>query len=379
MLDLVIANGTVVDGTGADQFVGHIGVKDGKVAVVDRSGGPAPEAAETIDATGLLVTPGFVDCHTHYDGQVTWDDMLQPSSNHGVTTVVMGNCGVGFAPVQPGKEDWLIQLMEGVEDIPGAALSEGISWGWESFPEYLDVVEQRELAIDVAAHVGTLIAVLVYFWRDVGQMAVGTGRLCLGRLDQGGRLALYLVLATIPALAVGYLIDQQLGINLRNPAIVGWALIGFGILLYAADRIGMTIRQIEHMALGHALLIGLAQVLAFIPGTSRSGITMTAGRLLGYERAEAARFSFLLSIPAISAAGVWKGWELYQVGDPSILNDALMTAGFCAVTGFLAIAVLMAWLKRAGFGPFVVYRLLLGGFVLWLVYSGQLAAAGVTG
>ena len=153
MLDLVIANGTIVDGTGADRFVGHIGVKDGKVAVVDRSGGPAPDAAETIDATGLLVTPGFVDCHTHYDGQVTWDDMLQPSSNHGVTTVVMGNCGVGFAPVQPGKEDWLIQLMEGVEDIPGAALSEGISWGWESFPEYLDVVEQRELAIDVAAQV----------------------------------------------------------------------------------------------------------------------------------------------------------------------------------------------------------------------------------
>ncbi len=235
------------------------------------------------------------------------------------------------------------------------------------------------LAIDVAAHVGTLIAVLIYFWRDVGQMAVGTGRLCLGRLDQGGRLALYLVLATIPALAVGYLIDQQLGINLRNPAIVGWALIGFGIVLYAADRIGMTIRQVQHMALGHALVIGMAQVLAFIPGTSRSGITMTAGRLLGYERAEAARFSFLLSIPAISAAGVWKGWELYQVGDPSILNDALMTAGFCAVTGFLAIAVLMAWLKRAGFGPFVVYRLLLGSFVLWLVYSGQLATAGTAG
>ena len=134
MLDLVIANGTIVDGTGADRFTGHIGVKDGKVAVVDRSGGPAPEAAETIDATGLLVTPGFVDCHTHYDGQVTWDDMLQPSSNHGVTTVVMGNCGVGFAPVQPGKEDWLIQLMEGVEDIPGTALGRGHHLGVGELP-----------------------------------------------------------------------------------------------------------------------------------------------------------------------------------------------------------------------------------------------------
>jgi len=153
MLDLAIANGTIVDGTGADRFTGHLGVRDGKVAVVDRSGGPAPTAAETIDAAGLLVTPGFVDCHTHYDGQVTWDDMLQPSSNHGVTTVVMGNCGVGFAPVRPGAEDWLIGLMEGVEDIPGAALAEGITWGWESFPEYLDVLDQRRLAIDVAAQV----------------------------------------------------------------------------------------------------------------------------------------------------------------------------------------------------------------------------------
>ncbi|WP_420638989.1 N-acyl-D-amino-acid deacylase family protein [Candidatus Poriferisocius sp.] len=153
MLDKVIANGTVVDGTGADRFTGHIGIKDGKVAVVDRSGGPAPEAATTIDADGLVVTPGFVDCHTHYDGQVTWDEKLQPSSGHGVTTVVMGNCGVGFAPVRPGTEEWLIQLMEGVEDIPGAALSEGISWGWETFPEYLDVLDERRLSIDVATQV----------------------------------------------------------------------------------------------------------------------------------------------------------------------------------------------------------------------------------
>lgn len=151
MYDLKISGGTVVDGTGADRFVGDVAVKDGVIVHV----GPSTpgDAARTIDATGLVVTPGFVDCHTHYDGQVTWDDELNPSAGHGVTTVVMGNCGVGFAPVHPGSEEWLIQLMEGVEDIPGAALSEGITWGWETFPEYLDVLDQRRLGIDVGTQV----------------------------------------------------------------------------------------------------------------------------------------------------------------------------------------------------------------------------------
>ncbi len=151
MYDLKISGGTVVDGTGADRFVGDVAVTDGVIVHVGPS---APgDAARTIDATGLVVTPGFVDCHTHYDGQVTWDDELNPSAGHGVTTVVMGNCGVGFAPVHPGREEWLIQLMEGVEDIPGAALSEGITWGWETFPEYLDVLDQRRLGIDVGTQV----------------------------------------------------------------------------------------------------------------------------------------------------------------------------------------------------------------------------------
>ncbi len=151
---LVISNGTVVDGTGGEPFVADVGVRDGSIVAVTPGGELADaDADEVIDATGLLVTPGFVDIHTHYDGQVTWDPMLTPSCWHGVTTAVMGNCGVGFAPVADADREWLIGLMEGVEDIPGAALSAGIRWGWQSFPQYLDALDRLPLAIDVGTHV----------------------------------------------------------------------------------------------------------------------------------------------------------------------------------------------------------------------------------
>ena len=150
MHDLVIRGGLVVDGTGVEGQVADVAIDDGIVTEVGRvvDGG-----RDEVDADGLLVTPGFVDIHTHFDGQVTWDPMLTPSCWHGATTVVMGNCGVGFAPVKPDRHDWLIGLMEGVEDIPGAALSAGIQWGWESFPEYLDVIEQTIKMLDVGVFV----------------------------------------------------------------------------------------------------------------------------------------------------------------------------------------------------------------------------------
>jgi N-acyl-D-aspartate/D-glutamate deacylase len=151
MLDVVIRGGTVVDGTGAAPYPADVGVRDGRIVEVGSVGGAA---AEVIDADGALVTPGWVDVHTHYDGQVTWDEMLEPSASNGVTTVVMGNTGVGFAPVRAGDHDALIDLMEGVEDIPGSALSAGMPWGeWETFDEYLDVLAGRRYALDVAAQV----------------------------------------------------------------------------------------------------------------------------------------------------------------------------------------------------------------------------------
>jgi N-acyl-D-aspartate/D-glutamate deacylase len=151
MHDLVITGGTVVDGTGAAPREADVAVDDGRITEVGELEDRA--ARETIDAGGMLVTPGFVDVHTHFDGQITWDPMLTPSCWHGVTTVVMGNCGVGFAPARPDKHDWLIGLMEGVEDIPGAALSEGIRWGWETFPEYLDAVDRVPKMLDVGAQI----------------------------------------------------------------------------------------------------------------------------------------------------------------------------------------------------------------------------------
>jgi N-acyl-D-aspartate/D-glutamate deacylase len=151
MFDIIIRGGTIVDGTGAARFTGDIGIVNG--AITEVAATIVGEAAEEINATGKLVTPGFIDIHTHYDGQVSWDTLLEPSSGHGVTTVVVGNCGVGFAPVRPGREEWLVQLMEGVEDIPGTALHEGINWEWETFPEYLDAIDSRRYAVDVAAYV----------------------------------------------------------------------------------------------------------------------------------------------------------------------------------------------------------------------------------
>jgi N-acyl-D-amino-acid deacylase len=151
MHDLLIRNGNLVDGTGGAPFVADIAIRDGLITDIGRD--LQLEATQVIDAAGKLVTPGFIDPHSHYDGQVTWDHELLPTSAHGVTTVVIGCCGIGFAPVRKGAEGWLITLTEGVEDIPGTALHVGIPWGWESFPEYLDHIDGRQYALDIAAQV----------------------------------------------------------------------------------------------------------------------------------------------------------------------------------------------------------------------------------
>ncbi len=202
MYDIVIKNGTLVDGTGSAPVGGDIAIADGKIAEVGSTISAA--AHRTIDADGALVTPGWVDVHTHYDGQISWDSEMAPSSHNGVTTVVMGNCGVGFAPVSPGNENALIELMEGVEDIPGAALHEGMDWGsWETFPDYLDYMAEREYALDVGAQIAHG-AVRFYAMGERGRTNEDA---TAADIDNMGRL----VAEAIDAGAVGFSTSRTIG------------------------------------------------------------------------------------------------------------------------------------------------------------------------
>lgn len=225
------------------------------------------------------------------------------------------------------------------------------------------------LVMIVAVHVGSLGAVMVYFWRDLWLMLAGLGRLTLGQDDAHARLAGYLVVASVPVGVAGFAFKYYLPGGLDSIVVIAWATLGFGVVLYVADRLGMTVRRIEHMGVGDAVIIGLAQVLALVPGTSRSGITISAGRLLGLERSDAARFSMLLSIPAILGAGGLEGLGLYRSGDVALTNDALFAAGLAFVAALLAIFLMMAWLRRSTFTPFVIYRLGLGGVLLAIGYG----------
>ena len=177
------------------------------------------------------------------------------------------------------------------------------------------------------------------------------------------------MLATIPIIIAGFFAQDLIENHLRTLEIVGWTTIGFGILLYLADRMGMTILKLEHLTISHTLVIGIAQVLALIPGTSRAGITITAARFLGYDRTEAARFSMLMSIPAIAGAGLLIGLELIETGNSILTRDALIAAALSFLTALVAIALFLRWLRFAGFGPFVIYRLALGALILGWVYG----------
>jgi len=225
------------------------------------------------------------------------------------------------------------------------------------------------LTIDVAVHVGSLGAVMLYLWRDLWSMLRGLGQAFLGRVTSGAKLLGLLILATLPVVAAGFALDRYIPGGLRSIEVIAWATVGFGLLLYYVDQRMMAVNRLEHMNVISALIIGMSQIVALIPGTSRSGITMTAARALGFERVDAARFSMLLSIPTIIGAGGLKGWELWQSGNVALGRDAAMSAGFAFVSALIAIALMMAWLRRASFTPFVVYRVLLGLVLLAWVYG----------
>ena len=230
--------------------------------------------------------------------------------------------------------------------------------------------QDQGLILDVAVHVGTLGAVMAYLWRDIVAMVSGLWRFAKGGgMNDGVRLAFFLVLGTLPVIVAGLLMKKHMPGGIRSIEVIGWATLGFGILLWFVDRFSVTLRRMEHLKLFDVVIIGVSQCLALIPGTSRSGITMTTARMLGMERRDCARFSMLLSIPAIVGAGTLMGLELYKTGDPVQIDAALTGVGFAFISALIAIALMMAWLKRASFTPFVIYRLALGGFLLAISYG----------
>lgn len=223
--------------------------------------------------------------------------------------------------------------------------------------------------IDIAVHVGTLGAVLVYFWRDIWTILAGFAGGKRRERRAGRALGIYILISLPPVLVAGALVVTFAPDIFRSPLIVAWTMLVFGVLLWLADRIGMTVRRVEHMTLGSAFIIGMAQIVALVPGTSRSGITMTAARFLGFERGAAARFSMLMSIPVIVAAGAVAARDLATSGEPIVTGDAGLAAAIAFLTALLSIAVLMFMLKRVNFTPFVIYRLFLGVVVLVLYYG----------
>ncbi len=267
----------------------------------------------------------------------------------------------------------ILALVQGITEFLPISSSGHLILTWSALGE-AQTPATEQLVIDIAVHVGTLGAVCLYFWRDVGSMAGGFIKLLMGQRSPGGRLAVAVLIGTLPVVIVGFLAKDFVTGALRSAEVIAWTTLIFGLLLYAADKIGLTVRRLEHLGLVQAFVIGLAQVLALVPGTSRSGITMTAARVFGFERAEAARFSLLLSIPAILGAGTLAGLDLYKLGKAQLTSDALLAMGLAFVSALFAIALMMAWLKRASFTPFVIYRVLLSGLLFWMIYGGGLTA-----
>ena len=224
---------------------------------------------------------------------------------------------------------------------------------------------------DVMVHMGSFFAVVVYFWRDCISLLTGSIDLLRGRVSPWGKLAMLIILGTIPAVVLGVILDMTgfMGAVRIMPQIVAWNAIIFGTLLYLCDRYGHSFRRMSDMTLSPALIIGVAQAIAIIPGTSRSGITMTAGRALGFERPEAARFSFLLGIPAIAGAGVLKLGDAVSSGE-TISLDVMLTAVLTFFVALGTITILMKLVRHVSFLPFAIYRILLGAVLLGLIYSG---------
>ncbi len=231
--------------------------------------------------------------------------------------------------------------------------------------------EDQGLAIDVAVHVGTLFAVILYFWTDVRLALGGLPRLATGRADTpGARLAMLLLIASVPVIAFG-LILKLTGLydELRSLKIIGWAMLVFGVLLYWSDQNGETTKDAGNWSISDAMTMGVWQAIALIPGTSRSGITITGARFLGYNRHDAAKLAMLMSIPTIIASGVFLGTKVALDADVGLLRDCAIAAALAFVAALFALILMMRLLKSVSYTPYVLYRIALGGVLLFIAYS----------
>lgn len=230
--------------------------------------------------------------------------------------------------------------------------------------------KDQGLVMDVAAHVGTLGSVLIYFHKDVTSLLKGSFSLLKGQFNENTRLLFNLIIATLPVVLIGLFFEKLVGESLRSVTIIAWMGIIFGIIMYLADKYGKLSNSVSDTNPKRAFYFGLAQCVALINGVSRSGICLTVGRVMNYNRAEAARFAFLMSIPTLTAAGFLKGYQLFKCGDLSMVNDAALIIIFSFIFGFCAIAFMMRWLQKSTLTPFVIYRILLGFLLLTGVYMG---------
>jgi len=260
----------------------------------------------------------------------------------------------------------LIALIQGITEFLPVSSSAHLIL----LPSLTSLDDQGQV-IDVAAHVGTLSAVVLFFWSDVRLALAGTLRLLRGKADTpGARLALCLIISTVPVVIVGLILTVTgLSEAMRGVAVIGWAMIIFGILLYWADQRGPTERIAGQWSLKDAVKMGMWQAVALIPGTSRSGITITAGRMLGYKRTDAARLSMLMSIPTIIASGALLSLDVIGSGDTGTLRDIGIVVVMSFAAALLALTLMMRLLKSVSFTPYVIYRIALGAVLLWIAYA----------
>lgn len=267
----------------------------------------------------------------------------------------------------------LLAIIQGLTEFLPVS-SSGHLGLFHCFTDQCEKWDDENLALDIAVHVGTLFAVLLYFWRDAVSMILGLKDISTGKKDsQNSKLLIFIIVSSVPVIVAGFILHALEPDWLKTMYVIAWATLIFGIVLWWADKKFQSTRTLETLTIKDAIIIGLAQMLALIPGTSRSGITMTASRMLGFSRTEGARYSLLLAFIAISGAGALIGLSLIKDGNFQLGYEALIAVIFSFIAGYLSIAVMMKFLEKSTFTIFAVYRIILGSVLLGLLYTGTIS------